>query len=315
VVVANVSGSVTSSVATLTVADPFITRQPSGPVTRNAGQSVSFAAGAGGTPTLTYQWRKNGSPLDGATNTTLILDNLRGSDAGAYDFVASNSFGNVTSIVASLTVRDPFFTGQPSSHTRNVGESVTFSVVVLGVEPLHYQWRKDGANLTNGSHLAGAEGSSLTLASVQPADAGNYSVVVSNQYGSVTSVVATLMVLPAIPETVSPQLMGGNQMRFTITGTPGRVLHLQGSPDLFHWAILGTYTNQSGTLLITNPLPSGHPAYFFRTEFVPDAVPSSSVPAPTLASPARLPNQTLRFELHATPGSVWQLQGSPDIFH
>jgi hypothetical protein len=68
-------------------------------------------------------------------------------------------------------------------------------------------------------------------------------------------------------------------------------------------------------LLVTNPLPSGHPAYFFRTELVPAAAPSSSVLAPTLASPARLPDRALRFELHAMPGSVWQLQGSPDIFH
>ena len=71
------------------------------------------------------------------------------------------------------------------------GSGVTFSVTATGTAPLSYQWRKGGSN------ISGATSATYSMTNVQAADAGTYSVVVSNSAGSVTSANATLTVSPA----------------------------------------------------------------------------------------------------------------------
>ena len=85
----------------------------------------------------------------------------------------------------------PVITNQPQSITVSEGNQASFSVTATGTPPLSYQWRKNTAN------ISGATNSTYTIPSVIPADAGNYSVVVSNSAGSVTSNNATLTVTPA----------------------------------------------------------------------------------------------------------------------
>lgn len=87
----------------------------------------------------------------------------------------------------------PVITTQPASLTVNAGINVTMSVDANGTAPLSYQWRKDGVN------VPGATSASLTLGNAQISDAGNYTVVITNAYGSVTSNVTVLTVTaPAI---------------------------------------------------------------------------------------------------------------------
>jgi hypothetical protein len=74
---------------------------------------------------------------------------------------------------------------------RNRRGAVSFTVVATGTPPLNYQWRKDGQPLT------GQTSATLTLANVQPSQAGSYTVVVSNSAGQVTSNPAMLTVTPA----------------------------------------------------------------------------------------------------------------------
>jgi len=69
-----------------------------------AGGLVTLTGGAYGSEPITYQWRKNGAPLPGATDWRLRLDNLQPQDAGNYDLVAANAFGSATSHVAVLRV-------------------------------------------------------------------------------------------------------------------------------------------------------------------------------------------------------------------
>ncbi len=102
-VVANAFGTVTSAVATLTVLDPAITNQPASQST-TPGQSVSFGVAATGTPPLSYQWRQNGTNIDGATDTSLVLTNVQRSDCANYDVVVTNAIGNITSAPAGLTI-------------------------------------------------------------------------------------------------------------------------------------------------------------------------------------------------------------------
>jgi formylglycine-generating enzyme required for sulfatase activity len=79
----------------------------------------------------------------------------------------------------------PVITQQPRSQTVTVGHSVTFTVKATGTPPLSYQWRKNGTNISGTSD-------SFNIPSVQFADAGTFSVVVSNSKGSVTSSGAVL---------------------------------------------------------------------------------------------------------------------------
>jgi uncharacterized delta-60 repeat protein len=100
VVVTNASGVFTSSVATLTVVEPVIFRQPCG-VYSSIGSNATFTVGAAATA-LTYQWRKDGVPLAGATSSSLALSNLQASDAATYDVVVNSTYGSVTSAVVTL---------------------------------------------------------------------------------------------------------------------------------------------------------------------------------------------------------------------
>ena len=104
VVVTNVAGSVTSTVASLTVwVTPAITAQPQSR-TNLAGTTANFSVTATGTAPLAYQWRFNGTNLAGATASNYPIASVQLSNAGNYTVVVTNVAGSVTSAVAVLTV-------------------------------------------------------------------------------------------------------------------------------------------------------------------------------------------------------------------
>jgi hypothetical protein len=109
VIATNSAGSATSSAATLTVTaapaevTPSFTTQPVGR-TINAGSTVVFSSLATGTPTPTYQWRRNGTIISGATLPNLVLSRADLSAAGIYTCTATNSAGSATSNSATLSI-------------------------------------------------------------------------------------------------------------------------------------------------------------------------------------------------------------------
>jgi hypothetical protein len=83
---------------------PSITKQPASR-TVTVGQPATFSVIASGAPTLTYQWRKNGTSVSGATSASYTTAATRVSDKGAqFTVVVKNSTGSITSNAASLTV-------------------------------------------------------------------------------------------------------------------------------------------------------------------------------------------------------------------
>ncbi len=101
-------GSATSNAVTLTVVGavgtaPTITTQPSSSAV-SVGSAASFSVVASGTSPLTYDWKKDGTSISGATNATYTIASAATRDAGTYTVVVSNSAGSVTSTAASLTV-------------------------------------------------------------------------------------------------------------------------------------------------------------------------------------------------------------------
>ncbi len=107
--------------------------------------------------------------------------------------------------MAALTVAvPPAITNQPQSQTVVAGANVSFAVAASGSAPLTYQWCFNGAN------LVGATATNYSITGVQPAHAGNYTVIVTNLAGSATSAVAALTVTVSVPIQVSATLQGDN---------------------------------------------------------------------------------------------------------
>jgi hypothetical protein len=108
VTVSNTVGSATSSAATLTVSAaavaPSISAQPTNQ-TVTAGQAATFSVTAAGTAPLSYQWKKGGTPISGATSASYTTPATTTSDSGGqFTVTVSNTAGSVTSDVAMLTV-------------------------------------------------------------------------------------------------------------------------------------------------------------------------------------------------------------------
>jgi len=91
---------------TIITAPPSIVVQPVSQ-TNNVGTDTALSVVVEGTPPLSYQWRKDGAHMAGASTSTLLLTNLQESDQGSYSVVVSNAFGAVTSATAFLSVNQP----------------------------------------------------------------------------------------------------------------------------------------------------------------------------------------------------------------
>lgn len=176
-----------STTALLRVAsaqDPGITTQPQS-LTNKAGTYPSFSVIASGTDPLGYQWYKDGQALGAGTWTgeqtnVLTIQYARKLHEGAYFVVVTNMLGSVTSVVATLTVLDTAIGAQPSNPNIPPRALASLSVGALGTSPFRYQWRLAG------NPIAGATNSFLSVYGAAT-NAGVYDAVVSNTYGSVTS--------------------------------------------------------------------------------------------------------------------------------
>lgn len=85
---------------------------------------------------------------------------------------------------------------QPSSITKLAGAPLTLSTLVAGTQPLHYQWQRNGVNLSNSGRITGANSNVLSVVELLPGDAGTYQLLVTNSAGSAASVLATVAITP-----------------------------------------------------------------------------------------------------------------------
>src|SRR5262249_14217333 len=97
---------------------PTLIRVPA-PQIAQVGDSVTFSVQAFGSLPFTFQWRKSGVDLSGATGATLTLNNLQKTDEADYSVKVSNEAGMVTSPEAHLTVFEPI----PGLFNTGVGNS------------------------------------------------------------------------------------------------------------------------------------------------------------------------------------------------
>jgi hypothetical protein len=181
------------------VGGPTFTVQPTNAVTVQENDTLVLNGGTiVGTGPLSYQWYANGLPLSGQTGGTLVLANVPGSLNNAIlTLVAANLYGAATNAGTVLTVQTgaPVITSeiQPSSLTALVGMPTTFAVGVSGTLP-NYQWKFNGANLTDSSRITGSHSNVLSIVQALQSDAGTYQLFMTNSFGNNQSAVATMAV-------------------------------------------------------------------------------------------------------------------------
>ena len=189
-------------------------------------------------------------------------------NAGNYTVVVSNPAGCVTSSVAALmVVFAPSITLQPVSQTVINGSNVTFSVTAGGTEPLSYQWYFSGTTISD------ATATNYNLSSVTTNNTGDYTVVVTNFYGSVTSSVASLVVftLPPGYNQISIQLQSTGDICLSFAGVPGWYYALDRSFSLSpaDWVPQATNFADAGGVLVFTNTPDPSTNNFWRIRSVP----------------------------------------------
>ncbi|HEV2330214.1 MAG TPA: LamG-like jellyroll fold domain-containing protein [Verrucomicrobiae bacterium] len=187
--------------------------QPTGEtVGQNA--NVTFSAVASGTPVILYQWYDSNTGLPvpasatqgGSTNATLILTDVQSS--ASYFLIVSNAYGINQSTTVPLTVVSglaQIYESPQSQYFVFEGDTLQIPAAAYGTLPLGFQWQYSPTNaivwtsLTDNGNIIGSQSNVLTIASGQPANGGYYQLVITNSYGSVTSIVAQVTVgtLPA----------------------------------------------------------------------------------------------------------------------
>ena len=195
VVVSNPIGSITSTVAQVTVLTPPAISNQSPSTNVLAGWPFTFSVTASGTAPLTYLWFFENSAISGATASTLTIQNAQSVNEGIYWALVSNSVGSATSAVISLRVDPaaPTIVSNPVPQSLPASSNVTFSVTAAGSQPMVYQW------FFSNAPISGATAAQYSLVGIQAGNSGNYQVVVSNGLGSATSTVAALTVTPLAP--------------------------------------------------------------------------------------------------------------------
>jgi pectate lyase len=209
--------------------------------------SLSLRQLTGGSTNLTYTVANgsNGTVTlagDGYTAQFVPAANFKGMASFAFNATNTTDNGGFGPVAVAVLVTNvpPGITGQPVSVTNQAGGTAVFQVAATGAD-LSWRWRKNGTNLNNGGNISGATSASLTLSDLAAADAADYSVVITNSEGSVTSSIAALVVVAYAPPVISDISISNGMFRMSVTGDSGPDYIVQASTNLMFWESI--YTN------------------------------------------------------------------------
>jgi hypothetical protein len=215
---------------------------PTDPVA--AGDPVILSVDAGGTPPLTFTWHMNGGTVATTSNSTLVIASSTLSDSGTYDVTITNALGSAQSASVAVSVvvpSQPTIVGLQGYQSRTLYPTGTLSMAVSATGGgLKYQWYK------NASPVASATSSAYTIAHVVAADAGSYSVGITNVVGTATSgppaVIAIATIAAGSYEAAIINSLGGAPEAWWRLDEPAGSTNMfdgMGNHD-------GVYTNASG---------------------------------------------------------------------
>jgi alpha-tubulin suppressor-like RCC1 family protein len=286
---------------------PAVTTQPA-PQTVDDGATANFSVAATSLTTLSYQWRKNGTNISGATADSIIVAAPYSDNGALYSVVVSNSDGSVTSADAALTVtpQAPTINTQPLSVSVQVGSAATFTVAVSGgTGPITYQWRRGGAD------IATATVATYTIAATALVDnAATFTVAIISPSGTQVSSIATLSVTSTAPPAITAQPQNravalGQTATFSVTASSGSAITYQWSRDGV--AIAGA----SGASYTTAATVAADDGARFAVVATNAAGPTNSTPATLTISnlPPAIISQVSAGFFHSvvrkSDGSVW----------
>ncbi len=226
---------------------PYITTQPESQ-TNYSGQTAEFSVTTGGILPFSYQWKAGtggsgvytnliaGGQFSDVTNAALYVSNLVAGNSSDYLVVVGNSYGSVTSAVATLTVLDGqlAIVAPPESQTNSVSQTAMFTVDAVGLPPLSYQWQAGTVgsgvytNLIAGGQFSAVTNSTLDISNLTLNNAADYLVIVSNASSAITSAVATLTVLtnPPPPATYDATIQADHPASYwPMQETTGPTIH------------------------------------------------------------------------------------------
>ena len=209
----------------------------------------------------------------------------------------------------------PVITVQPQSQTNIAGNNLTFLVGATSLLPLVYQWQKNGTNLIDGGNLSGTASNTLSIASISISDEANYSVIISNADGSVTSSIAFLTVIASPSITSQPQpvtVTNGHAASFVVAAI--------GSPVLaYQWQFKGTNllgaTNT--TIALLNAFPGNAGNYTVAITNAYGSITSNPALLTVLplwiSSPTMLANGQFKFSFDTASGVNYAVQYSTNL--
>lgn len=254
-------------------AAPVVYSHPSSRIV-NPNATTAFAVQAGGA--TGYQWRKNGTPIPGATLPWLELTAVTAADAGSYDVVITGpTLVTTTTLAATLTVNAaPVFSGYTIFAQRNVATSTAASAIIARASD------PDGnaVSLTAVSASSTSGGSvSLGGGSVQYTPPANFTgndtfgITITDSLGlsvaGLVNVFVSATGQPPVSASVNFQQNGSIAGLFF--GVSGQMYHVQRSPDLTAWTVLKTVLPApDGTIPMIDPAPPLNKA-FYRIQPVP----------------------------------------------
>jgi pectin methylesterase-like acyl-CoA thioesterase len=283
-----------------------------------AGNNAILTATAAGLPSPVFQWRSNSISISGATNATLLLNNVQYSQNGViYSLVATNLIGALTNSMTLSVMVKPGITGL-NNQAATTGSTVNISPTVSGLPVPACQWQHDDVNLAdgatgNGSTISGSATSALTINTAQAADSGTYSLIASNSAGITTNsmnlTVSSGNVAPNITGPVNQTVIQGSNATFSasVSGLPVPTLQwmvngtsLQGetnssltltniaySQNGYSYSLVasnaaGSVTNGATLFVLVPPTISAQPANLIvtNTQSAAFSVTASGVPTP-----------------------------------
>lgn len=143
--------------------------------------AVTFVLSTQGAQPFTYQWRKNGVDIEGATLGSYTIDSISTDDVASYTVLVANDTTpeGVLSNPVQLKIQEPVTTVTITKNKEStelvIGDTIQLTANPDGSSPYSYHWYK------NEEELSTETNSVLVLSSVSEADAGDYRVVVANE--------------------------------------------------------------------------------------------------------------------------------------
>jgi uncharacterized repeat protein (TIGR03803 family) len=203
---------------------------------------------------------------DGAHPLTALT---QGSDGNLYGTTSSGGPGTRGTVFRLSFTGPPQLTAQPVSQTAFTGRRTYFSVAVTGAAPLFYRWQKNGTNLIDGGTIKGTSARVLTLSDLTLADAGAYSVLITNASGS-TNASASLSIIAA-PPVFQTIFQANGALSLVWSTAPGRTYQLQSKPALTstNWVNVGPAVTAIGDTQTNSASIASSSQQFYRVILLP----------------------------------------------